>query len=418
MSRRDFKFAKNGVLDVAKLKRQFPVLERSIRGKKLVYLDSGATALKPRCVIESILEYYELGTANIHRGVHLLSEEATSKYERTRSYVQKFLNVSDEREVVFTTGTTGGINLVAKSFVKNRVRAGDEILITMLEHHANIVPWQMLCEEINCKLVVAKIHADGTLDLEHFEKLLNSKTKFISVTWISNALGTLTPVEKIIQMANLANVPILIDAAQAAAHEPIDVQKLNCDFLVFSGHKVFGPTGVGILFGKLHHLESMPPLFGGGDMIKSVTFEKSIYADPPSRFEAGTTDIPNVIALGEALRFIVEDVGFEAIKNHERSLQDYANKILKEISGLKIIGDSKNKAPIFSLTLGEIHPHDMGTILDSYGVAVRTGHHCAQPLLDYLGCRATARACFSIYNDHEDVDILAESLLRVKEMFA
>ena len=412
------RFAPNGVLDVEALKAVFPVLGREVRGQRLVYLDSGATALKPLRVIEAVNRYYREGTANIHRAVHFLSEEATSLYESSRSTTAKFLNAADEREIVFTSGATAGINLVALSFVKPLLKAGDEILITAMEHHANIVPWQMLCEKTGCKLVVAPINDDGSLRLDSFRALITEKTKFISCVWTSNATGIINPIRSIVAAAEAANVPILVDACQTVAHEAIDVQELGCDFLVFSGHKLFGPTGVGVLYGRYAHLDRMQPVFGGGDMIKSVTFEKTVFADAPARFEAGTPDIAAVIALQEAIKFVVEDVGFDAINRHEQTLVETVTPALGEIPGLKIIGTAQPKAPIFSLTVDSIHPHDIGSLLDSSGVAIRTGHHCAQPLMARFGVVATARASFSIYNDQKDVAALIKALWKTKEMFA
>ncbi len=412
------KFAPHGVLDLPALKREFPVLARQVRGKRLVYLDSGATALKPLRVINAIERYYREGTANIHRAVHLLSEEATGLYEASRRVVGEFINAADENEVVFTSGATASINLVALSFVAPRVRQGDEILITAMEHHANIVPWQMLCEKTGCKLVVAPVLDDASLDLEAFKKLISSRTKFISCVWTSNATGIINPVQNIVGAAKAAGVPVLLDAAQAVAHEAIDVQALGCDFLVFSGHKLFGPTGVGVLYGLYRHLEQMEPVIGGGDMIKSVSFEKTVFADPPSRFEAGTPDIAAVIALQEAIRFVRDDVGFEAIERHESKLLRLTTEALAEIPGLKVIGVATPKVPVFSMTVDGVHPHDIGSILDLNGVAVRTGHHCAQPLMTRLGVPATARASFSIYNDEADIESLVKALWKTKEMFA
>ena len=411
-------FAPHGHLKIDALRAVFPVLSRDIRGKRLTYLDSAATTLKPLRVIEAVDRYYRHGTANIHRAVHLLSEEATGLYEGARTLVQGFLNAEDEREIVFTTGTTGGINLVARSFVKPRLKAGDEILITTMEHHANIVPWQMLREETGCKLVIAPILDDGSLDLEAFRDLISPKTKFISCVWTSNALGVVNPVRAMIAAAKSAGVPIMIDAAQAVAHEAIDVQDLDMDFLVFSGHKLFGPTGVGVLFGKLKHLDAMPPMIGGGDMIKTVTFDKTVYAEAPAKFEAGTPDIASVIGLGEAVRFVLEDVGFEAIREHETMLLNKAEVALSEVANLRIIGSARPKVPVFSMVLGHIHPHDVGSIVDQHGVAIRTGHHCTQPLLARLGVPATARASFSIYNNEADIDTLVKALWKTQELFA
>jgi cysteine desulfurase / selenocysteine lyase len=412
------KFSSQGSFNVALLRKEFPVLSRDIRGKRLAYLDSGATTLKPLRVIDAIDKYYRHGTANIHRAVHLLSEEATSLYEATRTTVKLFLNAADEREIVLNYGTTTGINLVARSFVKPRLREGDEILITAMEHHANIVPWQMLRDEIGCKLVVAPVHEDGSLDLDAFKELITNRTRFISCTWISNAMGVINPVKEMILAARSAGVPIMIDAAQAVAHEPIDVQALGCDFLTFSGHKLFGPTGVGVLYGKIEHLDIMPPQTGGGDMIKSVSFDKTIYADAPAKFEAGTPDIASVIGLGEAIRFVTEDIGFDAIRGHERDLLVACEQALPDVPNLRVIGTAHPKVPIFSMVLGNIHPHDAGTILDLHGVAVRTGHHCAQPLLARFGVPATVRASFSIYNNHEDIDALIKGLWKTQELFA
>jgi cysteine desulfurase / selenocysteine lyase len=409
--------APKGELNIQALRSVFPILKREVRGKRLTYLDSGATTFKPLRVIEAMDRYYRHGTANIHRAVHELSEEATTLYESTRTTVQSFIGAADEREIVFTSGTTGGINLVAKSFVKSRVKAGDEILITAMEHHGNIVPWQMVCEETGCKLIVAPVRDDGSLDVDAYKSLISTRTKFISLIWTSNVLGVINPVRELIAAANSAGVPILIDAAQAVAHQQIRVQDLNCDFLVFSGHKLFGPTGVGILYGKYKHLESMPPLMGGGDMIKTVTFEKTVYADAPAKFEAGTPDISAVIGLGEAIRFVVDDVGFDAIQRHETSLLKKAEDALRDVAGLRILGTSHPKVPIFSMILDHIHPHDVGTILDMNGVAVRTGHHCAQPLLARFGVPATARASFSIYNDDDDIDALVKALWKTRELF-
>jgi cysteine desulfurase/selenocysteine lyase len=412
------RLAPNGLLNIEAVRKEFPVLARDIRGKRLSYLDSSATTLKTLLVINAVYRYYRFGTANIHRAVHLLSEEATGLYEATRSLTQSFLNAVDEREVVFTTGTTGSINLVARSFVRQRLKAGDEILLTAMEHHANIVPWQMVAEETGAKIIVAPVLGDGSLDLASFKNLISSRTKFISCVWISNALGIINPVKDMIQAAKAARVPILIDAAQAVAHVPIDVQALGADFLAFSGHKLFGPTGVGVLWGKMEHLESMPPMIGGGDMIKTVTFEKTVYADAPAKFEAGTPDIAAVIGLGEAIRFVSEDLGFAAIHSYEETLRRKAEAALREVVNLKIIGTAEPKLPIFSIVMGNIHPHDVGSILDSYGVAIRTGHHCTQPLMARFGVQATSRASFSIYNDDEDIQSLVKALWRTQELFA
>ena len=411
-------FAPNDVLNIEQVKAEFPVLSRVVRGQKLVYLDSAATALKPRRVIDAVTKYYREGTANIHRAVHFLSEEATSLYEASRRTIARFLHASDEREIVFTSGATAAINLVATAFVGPRIKEGDEVLITEMEHHANIVPWQMLAEKHKFKLIVAPIFDDGSLNLDAFETLISQKTKFISCVWTSNATGVTNPVSAMVRAAKRYNIPILLDAAQAVAHEAIDVQRLGCDFLVFSGHKLFGPTGVGVLYGRYELLEQMEPVVGGGDMIKSVSFEKTTFADPPARFEAGTPDIAAVIALKEAIDFVTKDIGFAAISAHEARLCQIASAALQEVSGLRIIGTAMPKVPVFSFTLDDIHPHDLGSILDSRGIAVRTGHHCAQPLMSRFGVPATARASFSIYNDESDVQRLVSALQQAKEMFA
>ena len=412
------KFAPKGTLDVASIRKEFPVLDRDIRGKRLSYLDSAATTLKPLRVINAIDRYYRHGTANIHRAVHMLSEEATGLYEGTRTTAQAFLNAADEREIVFTTGTTGSINLVARSFVAPKLKAGDEILLTEMEHHANIVPWQMIAKEKGAKIVVAPIRDDGSLDLVAFKKLIGAKTKFISCVWISNALGVINPVQEMIKAAKSAGVPIMIDAAQAVAHLPIDVQSLGADFVAFSGHKLFGPTGVGVLWGHLSHLEAMQPVIGGGDMIKTVTFAETVYADAPAKFEAGTPDIAAVIGLGEAIRFVTEDVGFAAIQSYEEELRKKAEARISEVVNLRVLGTATPKLPIFSIVMGNIHPHDVGSILDSYGVAIRTGHHCTQPLMARLGVPATSRASFSIYNNEEDIESLVKALWKTQELFA
>lgn len=408
----------DGTLNIQSLRSDFPVLSRSIRGKKLVYLDNAATALKPLRVIESLERYYRQGTANIHRGVHLLSEEATTAYEQVRDIVAQFVQASDQKEIIFTSGTTAGINLVAMSFVKPMLSPGDEILISYLEHHANIVPWQMLCEQTGAKLKIMPISESGDIDMDQCQAMINSKTKFMSVSWVSNAIGTVNPIDDIVRLANGANIPILVDAAQAVAHFPVNLQRLKADFLVFSGHKLFGPTGVGVLFGRTHHLESMRPIFGGGDMIKTVSFEKTVYADIPARFEAGTPPIADVIALGEAIKFVTDDIGFDRIAIYEDHLLKLATTALRAVSGLRIIGNAKIKVPVVSFILDNIHAHDIGSILDQHGVAVRTGHHCAEPLLKFFGVPATARASFSIINDEQDVEALVRSLLKAKELFA
>jgi cysteine desulfurase / selenocysteine lyase len=407
----------DGTLNVGQLRSEFPVLKRQIRNKKLTYLDSGATALKPRAVIDVVMQYLESGTANIHRGVHLLSEEATSAYEGARSSVQLFLNAASSDEIIFTAGTTFGINLVAYSFVEPLVKAGDEILITTLEHHANIVPWQLLCKRTGSLLKVAPIQDDGTLLLEDVKKCITGKTKFISATWVANAVGVVTPIKEMCALAKSLGIPILIDAAQAAAHRAIDVQDLDCDFLVFSGHKTLAMPGSGVLYGKSNRLASMGPFLGGGDMIKEVSFEGTTFADPPARFEAGTPGIVECISLGRACDFLRLEIGFDAIERYEHGLMAKAQAALQEVNGLNFVGAGRG-IPIFSFNLPGIHAHDVGSIVDQYGVAVRTGHHCAQPLLKRLGVSSTVRACFSFINDDADIEALVHALWRAREIFA
>ncbi len=404
-------------LDVLSVRSQFPILSHKVHGKPLVYLDNAATTQKPRQVIEALDRYYREENANIHRGVHLLSEKATQAYEASRVKVQKFLNASDSKEIIFTRGTTESINLVAQSWGRKFVRAGDEILITTMEHHSNIVPWQMLCEEKGAVLKVAPINEAGELVLEDLYKLMTPKTKLLAFTQVSNALGTLNPAVEIIKVAHASGIKVLLDGAQAVSHMEVDVQALDCDFYAFSGHKIFGPTGIGVLYGKDNLLDSMPPWQGGGDMISSVTFEKTLFKKPPHRFEAGTPHIAGVIGLGAALDF-VNSIGLVAIADHENDLLLYGTKILMTNKEVKLVGTASHKAGVLSFTLGDIHPHDIGTILDREGVAIRAGHHCAQPVMDRYGISATARASLALYNTREDLDVLAAALMKVLEVFA
>ena len=403
--------------DVQKIREDFPVLKQTVHGKPLVYLDNAATSQKPRPVIDAEKRFYERDCSNIHRGVHELSERATKAYEETRLKVQRFLNAGESREIIFVRGTTEAINLVAQSYGRKNLGAGDEVLITALEHHSNIVPWQMLCEEKGARLRVAPINDRGELVLEEFEKLLGPRTKLVSVAHVSNALGTINPVRKIVELAHGRSVPVLIDGAQAAPHRAVDVRELDCDFYAFSGHKVFGPTGTGVLYGKARLLEAMPPYQGGGDMISSVTFEKTIYNVIPYKFEAGTPNIAGVVGLGAALDYL-NAVGLENIAAYEMELLDYATKAISQIPGVRIIGTAKEKAGVISFVMDGIHPHDAGTVLDQEGIAVRTGHHCAQPVMQRFGVPATTRASLAFYNTKEEVDVLVEGIHRVKEIFA
>ena len=403
-------------LDVQKIRADFPVLNQLVHGKRLVYLDNAATSQKPRAVIEAIEHYYTRDNANIHRGVHQLSERATKHYEESRVKVQRFLNAADSREVVFVRGTTEGINLVAGTYGRQHVGAGDEILISALEHHSNIVPWQILCEEKGAKLRVIPIDDNGELRFGEFERLLNNRTKLVSIAHVSNALGTILPIREIIELSHRQGVPVLIDGAQAAPQAAIDVQELDCDFYVLSGHKLYAPTGIGVLYGKAALLEAMPPYQGGGDMISSVTFEKTTYNALPYKFEAGTPNIEGTIGLGAAIDY-VNSVGLDKIAAHEEDLLAYGTEKLSRIDGLRLIGTAKHKAAVLSFVLDGIHPHDAGTILDRQGIAVRTGHHCAQPVMERFGIAATTRASLAFYNTREEIDALVAGIQKVQEMF-
>ena len=404
-------------LDVQKVRRDFPILRQTVRGRRLVYLDNAATSQKPQVVIDAIGRYYEQGNANIHRGVHFLSEHATEEYEAARRTVQGFLNAADASEIIFVRGATEAINLVAQTYGRAHIRAGDEVLITAMEHHSNIVPWQILCEEKGARLRVAPISDSGELMLEEFERLLGPRTKIVAVTHVSNALGTITPVQRIIEMAHRWNIPVLVDGAQAVPHLKVDVQALDCDFYVFSGHKVYGPTGIGVLHGKSALLDAMPPYQSGGDMISSVTFEKTTYNKLPYKFEAGTPHVAGAIGLGAAIEY-VNGLGMDNIAAHEHELLAYATETVSAIPGIRLIGTAKEKAGVLSFLLDSIHPHDIGTILDQEGIAIRTGHHCAQPVMQRFGIAATARASFALYNTREEVDALVEGIQKVREVFA
>lgn len=401
--------------DVEKFRKDFPILSEKVHGKTLVYLDNAATTHKPLAVIEALDRYYKEYNSNIHRGLHLLSEKATAAYEAARVKVQKFLNAADSKEIIFTRGATEGINLVAQTWGRKNVTAGDEIIISAMEHHSNIVPWQMLCGEKGAQLKVAPFNQTGELVIDELKKLFTDKTKLLAITHVSNALGTVNPIAEIIQFAHSRGVKVLVDGAQSVPHAVVDVKALDCDFYVFSGHKIYGPTGIGVLYGKYALLDAMPPYQGGGDMIASVTFEKTTYKKPPYKFEAGTPHIAGVIGLGAALDY-VSAIGLDAIAAHEHELLVYGIQKLSEIKGLQIIGTAKHKAGVLSFTLGEIHPHDIGTILDREGVAIRAGHHCAQPVMDIFNIPATARASFGLYNTQAEIDALVKAIHKVLEV--
>jgi len=406
----------NDTLDVARIRRDFPILARKVRGKPLVYLDNAATTQKPQAVIDRLVRYYTEENSNVHRGVHYLSEVATAAYEASRTTVKKFINARDEKEIVFTRGTTEAINLVAQSWGRANVKAGDEVLITAIEHHSNIVPWQMLCAEKGATLRVAPVNDAGDVLLDEFASLLNDHTKIVAIGHASNALGTINPIKQMIVMAHDAGAVVIVDGAQGVPHLPIDVQDLGCEFYAFSGHKVYAPTGIGVLYGQEAILDAMPPWQGGGDMILSVTFEKTTYNALPYKFEAGTPNIEGVIGLAAALDY-VSGVGIEAIAAHEHDLERYATRRLLEVEGLKIIGTAKSKASVISFTLEGVHPHDIGTILDQEGIAIRTGHHCAQPIMMRFNIPATGRASFGLYNTREEADALVSGLKKVIEVF-
>jgi cysteine desulfurase/selenocysteine lyase len=403
--------------DVAKVRADFPILRETVHDKPLVYLDSAASGQKPQAVIDSERFVYEHAYSNVHRGVHTLSMKATDLYEGARVKVRDFLGASDVKEIVFVRGTTEGINLVAQTYGRTHVGAGDEVLISALEHHSNIVPWQLLCEEKGARLVIAPINDEGEIVLEELEKRLSARTKMVAVSHVSNALGTVNPVAAIVEMAHARGVPVLVDGAQGAPHVALDVKALGCDFYCFSAHKLYGPSGVGVLYGKQERLEAMPPWQGGGDMILSVSFEKTTYNALPYKFEAGTPNIAGVVALGAAIDW-VRSVGVGAIAAHEHALLEYGTKRLVEIPGLRLVGTAREKASVLSFVIEGIHPHDIGTILDYEGIAVRTGHHCAQPVMDRFGIPATARASLAAFNTTQELDALVQGLHKAKEMFS
>jgi cysteine desulfurase/selenocysteine lyase len=403
--------------DVAKLREDFPVLKQTIHGHPLVYLDSAATSQKPQSVIDAIVKFYTVDCANIHRGVHELSQRSTKNYELTRTKVKKFLNARQQHEIIFVRGTTEGINLVTQTWGRTNIKAGDEIIVAGLEHHSNIVPWQMLCQETGAELQVIPIDDRGDLILEEYARLLSPRTRMVAIGHVSNALGTINPVHRIIEMAHNAGALTLVDGAQAVPHMKVDVQELDADFYAFSGHKLFGPTGIGVLYGKTDLLNVMPPWQGGGDMIRTVAFEKTTYNDLPYKFEAGTPDIAGGIGLGAAIDY-VNHVGVENIAAYEHELLLYGTKALSEIDGLRIIGTAREKAAVISFVIEGIHPHDIGTVLDRQGIAVRTGHHCAQPVMDRYQIPATTRASFAFYNTMAEIDVLVAGLHKVKEIFS
>jgi cysteine desulfurase/selenocysteine lyase len=403
--------------DVEKLRRDFPILEQRVHGKPLVYLDNAATSQKPQVVIDAISRYYEQENSNIHRGVHFLSERATEEYEAARSSAQEFIHAPKPHEVIFVRGTTEAINLVAQTYGRAHVGAGDEVLITAMEHHSDIVPWQILCDEKHARLRVAPISDTGELLLDEFANLLGPRTKLVAAAHVSNALGTVNPVRQMIEMTHSRNIPILIDGAQAVPHCAVDVQELDCDFYAFSAHKMYGPTGIGILYGKSALLEEMPPYQGGGDMIASVSFEKTVYNRLPYKFEAGTPHISGGIGLGTAIEYL-NSIGMNAIAAHEHELLTYATDAVAEVPGVRLVGTAKEKAAVLSFVMEGIHPHDIGTVLDQEGIAIRTGHHCAQPIMTRFGIDATARASFALYNTREEVDALVRGIHKVREVFA
>jgi len=406
----------NTKLDIASIRKDFPTLSQKVYGKELVYFDNAATSQKPQVVIDRLNTYYKEENSNVHRGVHKLSQVATDAYEEVRKQVQKLINAEKDHEVIYTRGTTEGINLIASSFGRKYIQEGDEIIISAMEHHSNIVPWQMLCQEKGAILKVIPMSEAGELDMEAFRGLLSDRTKLVSVVYISNSLGTINPVKEIIEQSHERGIPVLLDAAQVVPHDSLDVQELDCDFLVFSSHKMFGPTGIGIMYGKEKWLEEMPPYMGGGDMIDLVSFDKTTYAGLPHKFEAGTPNIADTIALGAAIDYI-QHIGYENIAAYEKELLDYGTQKLSEIEGIRFVGTAKKKASLISFLIGDIHPYDAGTILDRLGIAVRTGHHCTQPIMSFMDIPGTVRASFAFYNTFEEIDRLVDGIHQVKKMF-
>ncbi len=402
---------------IDKVRNDFPTLSTTVNGKPLIYFDNGATSQKPSVVIDAVSNYYRFSNSNVHRGVHYLSQQATQQYEQSRDIIQEFIGAENREEIVFTKGTTDAINIVAFSWANKYVQKGDEILITTMEHHSNIVPWQMVCEKKQANLVVADVNSVGEIQMDDLKRKIGNKTKLISITHVSNTLGTINPVKEIIELARVNNIPVLLDAAQSVPHMSLDVKELDCDFLAFSGHKLFGPTGIGVLYAKRKWLEEMDPYQGGGDMIKEVTFKKTTYNSPPQKFEAGTPNIAGVIGLATAIKY-VQNIGFSFIEKQEKQLLEYATNEMLKVDGLKIIGCSANKAGVISFLIKDIHPFDLGTLLDQQGIAIRTGHHCTQPLMDYYKIPGTARASFSFYNTIKEIDEFVLALQKAKQMLS
>jgi cysteine desulfurase/selenocysteine lyase len=402
--------------DVERVRKDFPILHQKVHGKPLVYLDNAASTQKPQCVIDALVRYYEQDNANIHRAVHVLSDRATRQYEAARETIRRFLGAADTREIIFCRGTTEAINLVAHSYCKKFVGSGDEVLITQMEHHSNIVPWQIACEDRQAKLKVAPIDDRGELILEAFEKLLTDRVKIVSLTHVSNTLGTVNPVRAVIEMAHRKGIPVLLDGAQSAPHMRVDVQELDADFYAFSGHKVYGPTGIGVLYGKSRWLDAMPPYMGGGDMIRTVSFEKTTWNELPYKFEAGTPNVEGPIGLAVAIEYL-ESLGLDQVAEHERSLLKETAARLAEIPGIRIIGTARERAGAISFVLEGVHANDIGVVLDQEGIAIRSGHHCTQPLMQRFGVPATARPAFALYNTHEEIDALIRGIHKVKKLF-
>ena len=402
--------------NIEQLRREFPALQQEVNKRPLIYLDNAATTQKPKAVIERLLHYYSRENSNIHRGAHFLSQQATEAYEEARQTVQMFVNANHDHEIIFTRGTTEAINLVAHSYGRKFVKPGDEILISQMEHHSNIVPWQLACEHFGAELKVIPMNEVGELDLEAYKKLLNKKTRIVAITHVSNALGTINPIKEMIDMAHKQDIPVLVDGAQAVSHTKVDVQKLDCDFYCFSGHKLYGPMGVGVLYGKEDWLNQMPPYQGGGEMIKEVTFKKTTFNELPFKFEAGTPNVGDVLGMESAIKF-VSYLRYDEIESYEQKLLDYAVKQLGTLDNIRFIGTAKHKTSVVSFLFDDIHPYDTGTILDKLGIAVRTGHHCAQPVMDHFGVPGTVRASFAIYNSKQEIDQLVDALKKVREMF-
>jgi cysteine desulfurase / selenocysteine lyase len=406
----------HGGLDVKALREDFPILQTRVHGRRLVYLDNAATTQKPRIVLDRMIDYYTRENANVHRGVHTLSERATDAYEDARRVARRFLNAAEPQEIVFVRGTTEAINLVAQTYGRVHVRAGDEVVITVMEHHSNIVPWQMLCEEKGARLRIVPMTDAGELCLDDYEALLTDRTRIVALGHVSNALGTINAIQSVVRLAHARDIPVLVDGAQAVAHMPVDVQALDCDFYAFSGHKLFGPTGIGVLYGKAALLDAMPPYQGGGDMISSVRFERTLYNTLPYKFEAGTPNVAGAVGLAAAIQY-VEGIGRDRLAAHEREILEYGTRALMDLPGLRLTGTASEKAGILAFVMNGVHPHDVGTILDREGVAIRAGHHCCQPLMERLGVPATVRASLALYNTHEEIDALVGALAKVREVF-